>query len=95
MGAAMVVTAPVVVVRDGTRMLRYYYVGARLPDGLPETELARLAELGLIAESGPASAVTQGPLPLTSAPVVDENGESAGAGSPDGTPGGRRAKPKA
>lgn len=46
----MTVLAPLVSVRDAEGRIHYLYRGAEMPEGTPQTELDRLAEMELIGE---------------------------------------------
>lgn len=48
---AHVVTGPLAVIRDDAGKLRYYYQGTQLPADLPEGEVARLVDRGLVVET--------------------------------------------
>lgn len=47
----LVVLAPLVSVRDAEGRLQYLYRGAEMPQGTPQAELDRLAEMELIGEA--------------------------------------------
>jgi hypothetical protein len=47
-----VVTASLAVITDSAGTRRYVYQGAPVPDDVPESEIRRLADLGMITETG-------------------------------------------
>lgn len=56
--ATRTVVGPVVVLPDGNGLIRYYYQGATLPDGLDEARVADAIASGLVSEEKSAAELT-------------------------------------
>ncbi|MFI6368920.1 hypothetical protein ACIBG0_40115 [Nocardia sp. NPDC050630] len=98
---AVRVTAPVVVVADGSGLLRYRYHGARLGlDDIAAEDAARLLDMGMIEQAdddlGEVSLDDQGdgaPGPGDGDQATGDQGDGADNGTGDGTAGAAPAAP--